>query len=112
MRISDWSSDVCSSDLRGGYQSSPATSRMTARKSSTAAVGLPLRRCKRQMARPGSSKVRSRGTISPVRISSSNSDIARKDRKSVVEGKSVSVRVDLGGRSIIKKKELYKKKND
>src|SRR3546814_11304969 len=30
------------------------------------------------------------------------------DRKSVVEGKSVSVRVDLGGRRIIKKK---KKKN-
>src|SRR3546814_17640869 len=28
------------------------------------------------------------------------------DRKSVVSGKSVSVRVDLGGRSIIKKKEL------
>src|SRR3546814_18990809 len=27
------------------------------------------------------------------------------DRKSVVEGKSVSVRVDLGGRSIIKKKK-------
>src|SRR3546814_16987626 len=29
---------------------------------------------------------------------------ARRDRKSVVEGKSVSVRVDLGGRRIIKKK--------
>src|SRR3546814_15911166 len=28
----------------------------------------------------------------------------RQDRKSVVEGKSVSVRVDLGGRRIIKKK--------
>src|SRR3546814_19907465 len=28
----------------------------------------------------------------------------RRDRKSVVEGKSVSVRVDLGGRRIIKKK--------
>src|SRR3546814_19177937 len=28
----------------------------------------------------------------------------RKDRKSVVEGKSVSVRVDLGGRRILKKK--------
>src|SRR3546814_16691828 len=28
-----------------------------------------------------------------------------KDRKSVVEGKSVSVRVDLGGRRIIKKKQ-------
>src|SRR3546814_14240138 len=30
------------------------------------------------------------------------------DRKSVVEGKSVSVRVDLGGRSIIKKKKEHK----
>src|SRR3546814_14454253 len=29
----------------------------------------------------------------------------RRDRKSVVEGKSVSVRVDLGGRGIIKKKK-------
>src|SRR3546814_18413882 len=30
------------------------------------------------------------------------------DRKSVVEGKSVSVRVDLGGRRIIKQKTQYK----
>src|SRR3546814_19497856 len=30
--------------------------------------------------------------------------LAREDRKSVVQGKSVSVRVDLGGRRIIKKK--------
>src|SRR3546814_16261903 len=29
----------------------------------------------------------------------------RRDRKSVVEGKSVSVRVDLGGRRIMKKKK-------
>src|SRR3546814_11144223 len=33
---------------------------------------------------------------------------AEKDRKSVVEGKSVSVRVDLGGRRIIKKKKKEK----
>src|SRR3546814_11139507 len=32
-----------------------------------------------------------------------------RDRKSVVEGKSVSVRVDLGGRRIIKKKKISKK---
>src|SRR3546814_11276879 len=32
------------------------------------------------------------------------------DRKSVVEGKSVSVRVDLGGRRIIKKKKQNKHK--
>src|SRR3546814_20624127 len=31
----------------------------------------------------------------------------RSDRKSVVEGKSVSVRVDLGGRRIINKKKSY-----
>src|SRR3546814_17240478 len=34
---------------------------------------------------------------------------ARLDRKSVVEGKSVSVRVDLGGRCSIKKKNKKKK---
>src|SRR3546814_17353031 len=32
-------------------------------------------------------------------------DLLAADRKSVVEGKSVSVRVDLGGRRIIKKKK-------
>src|SRR3546814_12674539 len=34
-----------------------------------------------------------------------NAAVARLDRKSVVSGKSVSVRVDLGGRRIIKKKK-------
>src|SRR3546814_13636088 len=34
------------------------------------------------------------------------------DRKSVVEGKSVSVRVDLGGRRIIKKKKITIRMND
>src|SRR3546814_15846906 len=33
------------------------------------------------------------------------------DRKSVVEGKSVSVRVDLGGRRILKKKKPNKQNN-
>src|SRR3546814_15992676 len=35
---------------------------------------------------------------------------AGEDRKSVVSGKSVSVRVDLGGRGIIKKKKKKKQK--
>src|SRR3546814_18547541 len=34
------------------------------------------------------------------------------DRKSVVEGKSVSVRVDLGGRRIIKKKKNTKRQKN
>src|SRR3546814_20421231 len=35
--------------------------------------------------------------------------LAAIDRKSVVEGKSVSVRVDLGGRRILKKKTEHKR---
>src|SRR3546814_11258352 len=38
-------------------------------------------------------------------IGATQSEFAGRDRKSVVEGKSVSVRVDLGGRRIIKKKK-------
>src|SRR3546814_3067389 len=78
MRISDWSSDVCSSDLR--YH------RGTVRRHL-------------QMARLGQGRPclghrhRLYGTG------------GHGDRKSVVSGKSVSVRVDLGGRRIIKKKK-------
>src|SRR3546814_19625727 len=39
-------------------------------------------------------------------------DRLSRDRTSVVEGKRVSVRVDLGGRRIIKKKKEIKKKNE
>src|SRR3546814_21155280 len=69
MRISDWSSDVCSSDL-------------------------PTRRD--QPSRPARGRA-GRPAPTPRRAA---------DRKSVVEGKSVSVRVDLGGRRIIKKKKI------
>src|SRR3546814_13148103 len=72
MRISDWSSDVCSSDL---YYTGPA-----------AALCLSC------------ASTRSRQAISrPAAM------INGADRKSVVLGKSVSVRVDLGGRRLIKK---------
>src|SRR3546814_20109870 len=68
MRISDWSSDVCSSDL--------TPSRQERRKVSVASTSF-------------FSLIRASSTMGP-------------DRKSVVKGKSVSVRVDLGGRRIIK----------
>src|SRR3546814_14454990 len=74
MRISDWSSDVCSSDLWRG--------------------ALFHRRdllCEQAPAVLSGYLARSRG-----------------DRKSVVSGKSVSVRVDLGGRRIINKKKQTK----
>src|SRR3546814_15762867 len=74
MRISDWSSDVCSSDLSMG-------ARMVGDLTETAGRG-------REAVWQGTGGGR------------------RADRKSVVSGKSVSVRVDLGGRRIIKKTTL------
>src|SRR3546814_11103493 len=95
MRISDWSSDVCSSDLAverfGGEQmerGDGGVARADIDPARVERVGEPARA--RYVARP-------HGRRQPVR-----------DRKSVVEGKSVSVRVDLGGRRIIKKKKPEK----
>src|SRR3546814_16779133 len=86
MRIRDWSSDVCSSDLGilhcRKWQALPRTDRrgrqMTGPVLEWAASGRP----RLAAAQGGGSS----------------------DRKSVVSGKSVSVRVDLGGRRIIKQK--------
>src|SRR3546814_20327773 len=88
MRISDWSSDVCSSDLvRDGAITHEDS---LGNKGRTEA---------------GDVQVMSAG--SGVRHAEYNREPETTrilDRKSVVEGKSVSVRVDLGGRRIIKQK--------
>src|SRR3546814_14444857 len=88
MRISDWSSDVCSSDLlprgkvqarrHGGSEGTPS--------------GPPARR-----AAALSAHERAAGQTRDRR-----SGRHHLDRKSDVKGTSVSVRVDLGGRCIIK----------
>src|SRR3546814_17310197 len=44
-------------------------------------------------------------------IANAPEEIGAVDRKSVVEGKSVSVRVDLGGRRILKKKKKKSSKH-
>src|SRR3546814_12215521 len=84
MRISDWSSDVCSSDLF--------------RSAATGGSDDP--------AQPGTLRGR-RGYVRPANSSGRDvpDTILSRDRKSVVSGKSVTVRVDLGGRRIIKKKK-------
>src|SRR3546814_17627698 len=87
MRISDWSSDVCSSDLPLGSDTGPCPGRLLACDSRHACADGPG---------PGSQLGADAGK-GPAR--------GGQDRKSVVEGKSVSVRVDLGGsRSIQTKK--------
>src|SRR3546814_13797764 len=87
MRISDWSSDVCSSDLQL-YRRSPSW------------VQLPQRL--------RGSPTATRPTASPaiVAISLLSRSIRPRDRKSVVQGQSVSVRVDIGGRRIIKQNTI------
>src|SRR3546814_18141407 len=89
-RISDWSSDVCSSDLGA----SPALRRRGARNLRSRPASVPRPGKPPHPARPCA---RSRQTPSSGRPCPGN-------RKSVVSGKRVSVRVDLGGRRIIKKK--------
>src|SRR3546814_12167345 len=105
MRISDWSSDVCSSDLApagfvgDGHGSAPDPRRIAAqgwRRSG----GLHL-----AVAQPGH---RMRKALHQRFVV--GGDDHGGDRKSVVEGKSVSVRVDLGGRRIIKKKQKIKRR--
>src|SRR3546814_13820557 len=89
MRISDWSSDVCSSDL--------------------ILVALPDAATPEQIA-TAKSKIEGvkdlidKGEMDFTAAAIRYSDAP--DRKRVVLGKSVSVRVDLGGRCIIKKKIL------
>src|SRR3546814_17513727 len=93
MRISDWSSDVCSSDLIEWQEPSQRQLRAAIQH-----VALELGDNERQPRDLGGEWAQ----FNTTKIG--EGDVAL-DRKRVVEGKSVSVRVDLGGRRIIKKKK-------
>src|SRR3546814_11997649 len=94
LRISDWSSDVCSSDLGQGP-------RRRLRRDPPQPHP-PLRADGRQLG--GVAGARRRRRLRWRRVRDADLRGALGDRKSGVWGKSVSVRVDLGGRRIIKKK--------
>src|SRR3546814_19211450 len=93
MRISDWSSDVCSSDL--DKLASPLALALGKDISGRPAV-VDLARMPHLLVAgtTGSGK-----SVCPNAMVLS---MLYKDRKNVVEGKSGSVRVELGGRRIIK----------
>src|SRR3546814_17374585 len=110
MRISDWSSDACSSDLLNVHLvRSALASQDSAR--SLSALSASFRRVSPLYS---SSASRYSGF---TRVNKGLSTLAawstltrsvpprRRDRKSVVEGKGVSGRVDLGGSGRIKKKK-------
>src|SRR3546814_18510847 len=107
MRISDWSSDVCSSDLmpsgpglfaQGDGADCSATQRFYRIMQLEILDTLVLELARGQLeARIDHLVAFECGIVEPDFVD-------QIDRKSVVEGKSVSVRVDLGGRRIIKTK--------
>src|SRR3546814_11501164 len=96
MRISDWSSDVCSSDLELGFGTySTGAERIlgvnSVNKADAGTFVLDLA----PYIEDSVDLNRWSADVGSINVSA--------DRKSVVEGKSVSVRVDLGGRRSIKK---------
>src|SRR3546814_5619762 len=115
--ISDWSSDVCSSDLlalartreEGVVRRRQAA--LLARQdaymrqvvdASFDAIVTVDRKARIVTANAGATQLF--GAPADALIGTGIGELLEGDRKSVVEGKSVSVRVDLGGRRIIKKK--------
>src|SRR3546814_19359160 len=102
MRISDWISDVCSSYLRV-LDRNPAPPPRTERRA-------PVRFRRHDLQRVGESRravehlQAERYRILAGLLRQFIAEAFDRARKSVVPGKSVSVRVDLGGRRIIKKK--------
>src|SRR3546814_13978290 len=111
MRISDWSSDVCSSDLqdgaridlRGDVEADPRRQIRLDHAGDDVDRGA-LRRHDQVHAR--------RARLLGEPLDQEFDLIARgQDRKSVVWGKSVSVRVDLGGGRLMKKKKKKKIKD-
>src|SRR3546814_20329785 len=109
MRISDWSSDVCSSDLAGISSLAPAARSQTdGRLDARSLARKAFRRfdhSRNMPVEPGAMPGSYMHTPAPPALHAARPDNDRtQDRKSVVSGKSVSVRVDLGGRRIIKKK--------
>src|SRR3546814_21169587 len=109
MRISDWSSDVCSSDLRLQLTGEDVRLRIAGRALRVLEVVLgisnanQMRRIERIAA-----EARIDGRIDHILSRCDSGDRRKRDRKSVVKGKSVSVRVDIGGSRLIKKKTQNK----
>src|SRR3546814_12422746 len=102
MRISDWSSDVCSSDLLGsdGLTETPEFQAAKAKGQHMPIVYSEIAR-----------KTPAKTTAEWLALFAENDIPAMavrdlQDRKSVVSGKRVSVRVDLGGRRHIKKEKI------
>src|SRR3546814_18846549 len=102
MRISDWSSDVCSSDLDGGQIVAEAVDAVETGSEGGAAMS-PL--VVQDDPVPQSHEAPGHRGPQLLVAGPAVHEHDQRDRKSVVEGKRVSVRVDFGGSPIIKQKQ-------
>src|SRR3546814_19160263 len=114
MRSSDWSSDVCSSDLA---IISLSEVEVGVQDQNGADIYLDIPLSKEQLDKLIEAKLTDsiesvRETMAKARLSSQDVDRVVLDRKSVVVGEGVSVRVDLGGRRNIRKKRHKKTKEE
>src|SRR3546814_19243157 len=100
MRISDWSSDVCSSDLVTQKHKPLSTIQVNGPIPAAQARSI-IEESLREAILDGRLPC---GTALRQQELADLFGVSRIGRKSVVEGKSVSVRVDLGGRRLVKKK--------
>src|SRR3546814_20883628 len=110
MRISDWSSDVCSSDLKAGRaEEQDMVQRIApaARRLDEHAQIVARRRLADELVQPLGAK-RGVDIRRPGSARSSRHSPFQLDRTSVVLGTSVSVRVALGCRRITKQKKKHK----
>src|SRR3546814_2465145 len=98
LRISDWSSDVCSSDLG---EDKPSQALRNGRGSS---MGLAIDAVKRGDA-GGAVSAGNTGALMAMAKLALRTMPGRSDERR--GGKSVSVRVDLGGRRIIKQNNIF-----
>src|SRR3546814_20390845 len=95
MRISDWSSDVCSSDLSIQYTKPISDTVLPGAASIDTIFAEP--------AGSSSGNITSPASTSPVAWRQLTANEPCRERKSVVSGTSVSVSVDIGGRCLITK---------
>src|SRR3546814_11608644 len=114
MRISDWSSDVCSSDLLAVRQRPRSNLKSHRLLNLTGSLALfSCMECDHNEMGGAEMSLRSKlavlgltATLAPF-----GAQAGERDRKSVVWGKSGSVRVESGGRRILKKKTTDTKQN-
>src|SRR3546814_16100219 len=114
MRISDWSSDVCASDLPhrsllvrlllGRVQGSRGLWRAGARPDLPADRAAGAARGREGLAMATEARAAAEKAFDLLPVLKEAGVAALLDRKRVVSGKSVSVRGDTGGRRSIKKK--------